>query len=81
MIPIFVLLLGLVAPSCWPAPVDLPVVRGFEAPACTWCAGLQEVCCVPVACRMTLESPVQHLREVHMQRLREMAAPPDGQHV
>lgn len=39
MIPIFVLLLGLVAPSCWPAPVDLPVVRGFEAPACTWCAG------------------------------------------
>jgi murein DD-endopeptidase MepM/ murein hydrolase activator NlpD len=39
VIPIFVLLLGLVAPSCWPAPVDLPVVRGFEAPACTWCAG------------------------------------------
>jgi murein DD-endopeptidase MepM/ murein hydrolase activator NlpD len=24
---------------CWPPPVTTPVVRAFEAPACTWCAG------------------------------------------
>ena len=27
------------AALCWPPPVTTPVVRGFEPPACTWCAG------------------------------------------
>jgi len=27
------------AALCWPPPVTSPVVRGFEPPACTWCAG------------------------------------------
>ncbi|MEN9645056.1 MAG: hypothetical protein RL238_1725 [Actinomycetota bacterium] len=27
------------ATLCWAPPVTTPVVRGFEAPACTWCAG------------------------------------------
>lgn len=29
----------MVAALCWPPPVTTPVVRGFEPPACTWCAG------------------------------------------
>jgi murein DD-endopeptidase MepM/ murein hydrolase activator NlpD len=37
--PLVVLLLGWFAPSCWQPPVTAPVWRGFEAPACTWCAG------------------------------------------
>ncbi|MFM2079162.1 MAG: hypothetical protein RJA49_3052 [Actinomycetota bacterium] len=39
MIAAFALVVALVTPSCWRPPVEGPVVRGFEAPACTWCAG------------------------------------------
>jgi murein DD-endopeptidase MepM/ murein hydrolase activator NlpD len=39
MIRVLAAVLALVVPTCWQPPVGGPVVRPFQAPACTWCAG------------------------------------------